>query len=575
MRPPGRVQGIALLIAILGTLATGVEAQELEELQGRMASVYGSSGLRDATWGAIVVSLDTGDTLFALAPDSALAPASNLKLLTTAAALHVLGPEFRFRTYLLTDGEVIDGVLDGDLVIYGTGDPGISDHFFRRKDEVFQRLIDQLEDLGITSVSGDLVGDASFFTGPLRPPGWDPRDLNDHFTGAVSALSFNENVVSYRVVAGAAGEPPAVSTVPPYSGMELINTAETVTGQARPRLAILRDDPLDPVRVEGRMVAGTRDVWREMTVSVPARFTAENFRGALEGRGIELRGQLRIVDAAEQSLLGGGGVQAPAYGRRAAKVLARHVSEPLTAYLDIINHESNNLFAEMVFRSVGRAVTGEGSPEASSRAVRAALSAIGVDLRGVVQMDGSGLSSANRVSATTFVSVLDRMAEGPYWSEYWASLPEAGQRRGLGRMYSTAAAGNLRAKTGTIEGVSALSGIVRSGDGERLAFSLLVNHARSTTRAKRVENQIGVLLASFHRAPERVPTLQMVEAEITAEALGGDTNRHRVSSGENLSAIASRYRLSVDELMTANPRIEPDRIVAGQWIAIPQRSGTD
>jgi D-alanyl-D-alanine carboxypeptidase/D-alanyl-D-alanine-endopeptidase (penicillin-binding protein 4) len=207
--------------------------------------------------------------------------------------------------------------------------------------------------------------------------------------------------------------------------------------------------------------------------------------------------------------------------------------------------------------------------------VRAALSEIGVDLRGVVQMDGSGLSSANRVSATTFVSVLDRMADGPYWSEYWASLPEAGQRRGLGRMYSTAAAGNLRAKTGTIEGVSALTGVVRSGDGERLAFSLLVNHVQSTTRAKRVENQIGVLLASFHRAPERAPTLQMVEAEIAAEALGGGNNRHRVSSGENLSAIASRYRVSVHELMSANPRIEPDRIVTGQWIAIPQRSGTD
>jgi D-alanyl-D-alanine carboxypeptidase/D-alanyl-D-alanine-endopeptidase (penicillin-binding protein 4) len=550
-------------------------AQEVEELQGRVTGVFGSSGLPAAAWGAIVVSLDTGDTLFALSPDSALAPASNLKLLTTAAALRVLGPDYRFRTYLLTDGTVSDGVVDGDLVLYGTGDPGMSDRFYRRKDDAFHRLVDQLAEQGIHTIEGDLVGDASFFSGPLRPQGWDPRDLNDHFTGAVSALSFNENVVSYRVVPGAPGEPPTVSTVPPVSGMELVNSAETVTGEARPRLAILRDDPLDPVRVEGRIVAGTRDVWREMTVSVPARFTAENFRLALEARGITVRGELRVVDDAESSILGGTEVTAPAYGSRRARVLARHVSEPLSAYLEVINHQSNNLFAEVVFRSVGRAATGEGSTDGSARAVRATLADIGVNVEGLVQMDGSGLSGDNRVSASTFVSVLGRMAETPQWNDYWASLPEAGQRRGLGRMYSTAAAGNLRAKTGTIEGVSSLSGMVRSSDGERLAFSLLVNGARSTTRAKRVENQIGVLLASFRRAPERRPTLQMVEAEIVAVADAAEANRHRVTSGENLGGIATRYRVTIDELLNANPRLQPDQIITGDWIEIPPRRGSD
>jgi hypothetical protein len=141
-------------------------------------------------------------------------------------------------------------------------------------------------------------------------------------------------------------------------------------------------------------------------------------------------------------------------------------------------------------------------------------------------------------------------------------------------MFGTPAAGNLRAKTGTIEGVSALSGMVRSGDGERLAFSLLVNAAPSTTRAKRVENQIGALLAGFHRAPDGVPALQRVEAEITAQALGDSTSRHRVTTGENLGVIASRYRVTVDELLSANPSVEADRIATGQWIEIPRR-GSD
>lgn len=563
-----------MLCALAGSaVAQLASTREVDELRDRLTAVYAASGLGSATLGAMVVSLDSGDTLFASGPDSAMAPASNLKLLTTAAALRVLGPEYRFRTYLLTDGTVSEGVIDGDLVLYGTGDPGISDRLYRRKDEVFQRLIDQLDEAGIHTVNGDLVGDASFFSGPLRPPGWDPKDLNDHFTGAVSALSFNENVLSYRVVPGAPGQAPDVTTVPAHSGMRLINNAETVSGRARPRLAILRDDPLDPVRVEGRISAGSRDVWREMTVSVPARFAIENFRSALEDRGITLSGALRIVDDVEGSALGNVGVSAPALGKRGARVLARHVSEPLTAYVEVINRNSNNLFAELVLRALGRSVTGEGSSEAGTRAVRASLSELGVDLTGMVQTDGSGLSARNRVRAATFVSVIERMSESPYWSEYWGSLPEAGQRRGLGRMYRTAAAGNLRAKTGTIEGVSALSGLVRSRDGERLAFSLLVNGARSTTRAKRAENQVGVLLASFRRAPDRVPAIRVVEAQVDEAALGGA--RHRVNSGENLSQIASQYRVSVDALLSANPRVEPDRIVTGQWIDIPQRSGSD
>ena len=102
---------------------------------------------RNADWGVLVVSLDRGDTLYAIQPDVPLAPASNAKLLTTAAALEALGPDYRFLTYLMTDGTVSDGVLEGDLILYGTGDPGLSSRFYPRRDEVFQRLIHQLEEL--------------------------------------------------------------------------------------------------------------------------------------------------------------------------------------------------------------------------------------------------------------------------------------------------------------------------------------------------------------------------------------------------------------------------------------------
>lgn len=558
----------------LATPSPRAQAQDLSELRSALASAVGT-GWRDATWGIAAVSLDTGDTLFALEPDRPLAPASNAKLLTSAAALQVLGPEYRFRTYLMTDGEVVDGVLQGDLILYGTGDPGISDRYFRRKDEVFQRLIDQLEALGIHSVAGDLVGDASFLSGPLRPEGWDARDLNDHFAAAVSALSFNENVVSFRVVPGAVGEAPAVHTIPDHSGLDVLNNARTGARGARVRVHILRDEPLAPVRVEGQIASGSRDVWREMTVSVPAHFAASVFRATLEGRGIALGGSIRVVDDAQESTLGR--LHAPAVGRRGARVLARHVSEPLREYLEVVNKQSNNLFAELVFRTLGRTVEGVGTPEAGARAVRRALAHLGVDMRGVVLVDGSGLSAENRVSALTFVSVMDRMAASAQWETFWASLPEAGQRGGLGRMYNTAAAGNLRAKTGTIEGVSALSGLVRTRDGERVAFSLLVNGTASTSRAKRVENEVGVALAAFRR-PETAPLpIQLVSLDLATPVpldVAG-ANRHQVASGESLWVIAGRYGLTVEELVGANPLLEPNRIVAGEWLEIPSRVGSE
>jgi len=524
----------------------------------------------DARWGALVYSLDSGDTILALSPDSALAPASNLKLLTTAAALHRLGPDYRFHTYVLSTAAVRDGVLDGDLTLYGTGDPGISDRFFGRKDEVFQRLIDQLESAGISEISGDLVADASFFPGPLRSEGWEPEDLNEHFTAGVSALSFNENVVSFRIRPSGAGSPPLVETIPPHSALEVRNDAMTVSGRARPRLAILREDPLGPVRITGRLAQNSRDVWRQMTVAVPADFVGASFRAALEGRGITVRGETRRVELPVESVVKR--LSAPALNRPGARILARHTSQPLSEYLAVVNKESNNLFSELIFRAVGRADSGLGSPHASSEAVRGSLLALGIDTSGLQQYDGSGLSSENRVSAATFVDLFRRMSAGPFWPPFWASLPRAGTRGELGRMYRSAAAGNLRAKTGTIEGVSALSGVVRSRDGERLAFSLIVNDSPSQTRAKRVENEIGVRLANFQRSPGTAPPVYQETADMSSTAVS-TADRHRVSRGESLSGIALRYGVSVDDLLELNPRLDRNRIFAGQWLTISRRGG--
>jgi serine-type D-Ala-D-Ala carboxypeptidase/endopeptidase (penicillin-binding protein 4) len=522
---------------------------------------------QNADWGVLVTSLDHGDTLYAVNPQTPLSPASNIKLLTTAAALSALGPDYRFLTYAMTDGRVSNGVIDGDLILYGTGDPGLSSRFHARRDEVFHRLIDQLEAAGIREVRGDLVADASFLPGPLRPEGWDPRDLNDHFSAAVSALSFNENVLSVRIVpADVVGEPPRVHTIPDHASLDIVNLAQTVPGRS-PRVALLRDDPMEPVRVEGSIGIGSPDVWRQFTVSDPATFTASVFKATLESRGIALTGTVRTVDRPGRSSVRR--LSAPFAGKRGTRVLARHASEPLVAYLEVINKQSQNLYAESVFRTLGRTLHGSGSTTQSARAVTQTLSTLGVDTTGIVLLDGSGLSAGNRVSAGTLVELLGRMSDGPAWNTFWETLPEAGRPRELGRMYRTPAAGNLRAKTGTIERVSALSGVVRAADGERLAFSILMNRGPSVARAKAVENQIGARLASFTRGMG-VPAAAILQAEETAQAAFDGAQRHRIGQGENLTVIARRYGVAVSDLVSANPSVDVNRIFAGQWLVIPR-----
>ena len=573
MKSPALRFLLGLSISLVALENQPVEAQEVSELQADLSQILDAYSWRDARWGVLVVSLDQSDTLFSESPDSALSPASNLKLLTTAAALRILGPDFRFQTYLLSDSNITNDVLEGDLVLYGTGDPGISDLFFQEREDVLELLVDQLEEAGVRTVTGDLVADASHLPGPLRPYSWDPKDLNDHFAAPISALSFNENVVSFRVASSdRSGSRPEVHTIPENAGLDVHNLAITSPRGTRPHLSILREYPLDPIRIEGGIVLGGRDAWRQMTVPSPPHFTASVFRNVLLERGIRILGNIRVVESPDKSVLTG--ITSPTHHERSrVRILAKHTSPPLSEYISVINKRSNNLFAELVFRTMGRTQEGLGSPEASARAVSVALTEIGVPMEGVVQLDGSGLAAGNRTSASTFVGVLQRMAETETWNHYWASLPQAGTRRELRRMYQTAAAGNLRAKTGTIEGVSALSGIVRSRDHERLAFSILLNGTPSTTRAKRVENLVGARLAEFVRSPEREPSAIVEEIDERTVVSGQSSQRYQVVSGDNLSSIAYRYGLTLSEMLQANPRIEPNRILAGQWLTIPQRGG--
>ena len=460
-------------------------------LQRQIDGILAGNRWRRSQFGVLAVDGETGDTLYARNPRVAMSPASNLKVLTSAVALHLLGPDFRWMTWVTTDAPIVNGVVQGDVILYGTGDPALRPS--RREVGALDALAAELRANGIRRIEGRILGDATYFSGPDRLDAWDPRDLNDWFAAASPALSYNENVVQLRVEPSVAGAAPTVHFDPNHGGVAVDNQARTTAGRASGRIHMLRDAPTQPIRVVGELQRGARDVYRSMTVQDPVLFTAHGFDSALRNAGITIGGRPGTIRDPQDSPLGGDRV----FTAGEHQVLASHRSAPLAEALSVVNLESHNLFADLVLRTLGRVFAGEGSYEAGARVVEGFMvDELGVDPGEVHLIDGSGLAADNRASPAALVAVLTHALTSGYGEVLLETLPEAGTRQ-LRRMVRTPAARNLRAKTGTIEGVSALSGMVRTADDRPVVFAIIGNDLPSAWGAKRLEDEIGATLAGW------------------------------------------------------------------------------
>ncbi len=503
----GVVFGLVLVTAMLPVAASDLaapgttetrstdEVVALTELRANLTELVDHPARRNESWSILAVSLDRGDTLFARAPDHALAPASNIKLFTTAAALEYLGVSHRFGTYLLADGPIRGGVLEGNLYLYGTGDPTLGTRFASMPAPALRALADTLELLGIHRVVGDVVGDGSYFSGPSAGYGWQPAYMNAWYATPSGALSVHENLVQVQVEPGVAGGPPELEFIPGGAGVAVLN--EAVTGGSG-RVRVVRSSYEGPIYISG---AVTGSVTHAVPVGDPAMYTAALFRDILEERDIVVHGVARTIMDKNESPVTGPQAFAPLLEPDSQlRVLAEHRSRPLQEILEVINQRSHNFYTEQVLRATGRAAVGVGSAAAGGHAVRQVLARAGVDTTQVFIADGSGLSPYNQASAADFVALLTYVAASPYAEDFIASLPVAGEVRRFRRMRGTPAEGNLHAKTGTITRVSSLSGYVTAANGERIAFSIIGNNLGSVAQGKHIENVIGAQLASFDRA---------------------------------------------------------------------------
>ncbi len=440
---------------------------------------------RSGTWGAMVVSLTRGDTLYAFNAGEEMVPASTMKLLTSAIAFERFGPTYQFSTDALRDGTVgPDGTLTGNLYIRGDGDPALSGKFLPGGPAApMNRLADLVASQGIKHVTGDIIGDASAFDDEKVPEGWRARYLQASYAARVSALSLNENLVAVSVSPTSPGNAAIVTLEPSTSAIPLVANVRTRAGGGA-RLGFRK---FGDGTIQANGSIGTRAGTRKYVYIVedPASFTTGAFRNALIARGVKIDGGIRLG-------------KTPATAVKVASLL----SPPLASMVAAMNRESINHYAELLFRNAARGPKRDAIgtvANASSLLDTFFASKLGSDTTHLVFADGSGLSTLDRVTPRAQVQLLGYAHRAPWGPWLHSSLPVAGDSELLKRrMRNTPAEGNLHAKTGTTNEVVALAGYVTAVNGEVLAFSFLYN-GRDRWIAKSMIDVMSESLASFGR----------------------------------------------------------------------------
>jgi D-alanyl-D-alanine carboxypeptidase/D-alanyl-D-alanine-endopeptidase (penicillin-binding protein 4) len=447
-------------------------------------------------WGIEVQSLATGEVLYALNPTKLVMPASNMKVVTLAAAAERLGWDYTFETRLLAAGPVERGVLKGDLVIVGSGDPTINGRAGSAT-AVFEDWAARLHDAGITTIEGGVVADDRSFDAETLGAGWSWDYLVYGYAAPVTALQFNENVAEILVRPGpAVGAPASVSIREEGTGLSVVNDVTTSPAGERPALELRRMAGSDRVDASGTIPLGSPETARTVAVDNPARFFAQAFRAVLVKSGIRVRDAgvaIRTLDTVPDL--------------SSATVLVTRRSAPLSEIAKVLMKVSQNLYAETLIKTLGLQ-SGEGSIEAGDQVVHEVLDSWGVEPGSYLLVDGSGLSRYNYLTADTLVRVLRHIYLDPrHRGPFIEALPAGGVSGAEGgtlarRFVGTRAAGNVHAKTGSIANVRALSGFLQTTDGEPLVFSIIANNFTQPQATVDATTDLAVeRLANFTRKP--------------------------------------------------------------------------
>ena len=501
------------------------------DLGAQIAAMVAEPAVVRAHWGVMVTGLD-GTPIYALNEGQFFQPASNAKLFTTTAAIHLLGASRRFTTVVEgPPGSLPGATVHGDLTLHGAGDANFSSNdvpYVEPSDRVKgARSMDPLSGLvemanrlaasGVTHVTGDIVGDDTIFPWEPYAPDWAADDLVWGYGAPVSALTVIDNQVQLEVVPGAKAGDPATVTLVPASNFYTVKAAvKTVAAKAQDGVQVDRALGSKTLTVSGTIAADSKAFVEDVAVDDPAAFAAMEFKGLLEARGIAVDGKSRAehrvssltagflkqareplpdlpklaVDPRNFNAVEGGLFDGP--------LRLPHTSPTLIEDIVATNKESQNLHAELLLRQLGKTYGTDGSIAQGARVARQFLLNAGIDKDDFVFYDGSGLSGHDLVTPRAVVKLLQFASTQPWFADWRKSLPVGGVDGSLTARFTKAPLkGHVFAKTGTLGEARALSGYLECASGRTVVFSILVgNHAPGTNADRDVADRMVAAIAA-------------------------------------------------------------------------------
>jgi serine-type D-Ala-D-Ala carboxypeptidase/endopeptidase (penicillin-binding protein 4) len=453
-----------------------------------------------ARWGIHVITLKDGQVLYSRNGDKLFTPASNMKLYTTAATLDLMGADYRWRTSVYVDKQPdANGTVHGDLVLYGRGAPDLVSETKKDNNNSLSAIADMLVQRGIRRVTGNVIGDETYFRGELIGDGWQWNDLQWYFGAEASALSVNNNEVDINVVPSAKSNEPVEVRSSDTTGFVSLSAGMTASRDVKQvRLGIQRGLSDNDVRVWGEYPAGWKGFGAQLSVHNPALWTTKLFLAALKKRGIVVDGQA----ISRNSRVPTNERFDPSRNIELAAVNSKSLIDLVT----VTNKESNNLYAELLLRTLGRergAMLGDSPPgrergddEAGRALIRLWLDRSNVRTTGLAVHDGSGLSRLDLVTPESTVGLLAAMAKTNSAQFFRDSLPIGGKDGTLEGRFG-AIPDRVYAKTGSLVYDNALSGYIVANNGEMLGFSVICNDQTGPGSSIRLIDQITELLADY------------------------------------------------------------------------------
>lgn len=462
----------------------GVQQVLATGLQQQLDTLLSDPRFQGSQVGLVVRDATTGETLYDRNGGTRFLPASNTKLFSSTAAMHTLGTGYRFHTDVLATAPVKYGNLRGDLYLKGFGDP-------TALEADYVALAKQVAKAGIKRVDGNLIADDTYFDQVRLGDTWASDDESFYYSAQISALTlapdtdYDSGTAIVESLPGATvGAPAQLKMIPANGILKLINTATTGAAGSSNTLSVERDHGTNIVRITGSVPAGATVGQDWVTVWEPTLYAADVFRRALIAEGVRVDGRIRTAAA-------------PSAARQLARDESMTVGELMNPFMKL----SNNMHAETLVKAMGAVAKASGSWSAGLAVTTEYAKSVGVATDTIRLSDGSGLSRKVNVTAKSVSDLLIATQKAPWFQQWYDALPIAGNPdRFVGgtlrnRMRNTPAANNLRAKTGSLTGVTALSGYVSTKDGRKLVFSMITNNYLTTTRP--VEDAVGVTLASW------------------------------------------------------------------------------